>query len=89
MHADAALCERQRDAAGADAELERRAVAGEGGDEVDDGVDRRGLGHLVVGIVVPRRDVLTEVVRGHPLGHCAHRPDHQPSGRARAAPLPR
>ena len=40
MHANAALGERQRDPAGADAELERRAVAREVGDEVDDGVDR-------------------------------------------------
>ena len=46
MHVDAALGERQRDAAGADAELERSAVAREISQEVDGGADHRWIEHL-------------------------------------------
>ena len=46
MHADAALRERQRDATGADAELERGAAAGQIGEEVDHRLHDRGLEHL-------------------------------------------
>ena len=46
MHGNAALGEGQRDAAGADAELERRAVAGQIGEEVDGRVDDRRVEHL-------------------------------------------
>ena len=61
MHADAAPGERQRDAAGADPELERRAVAGELREEVDGGLDDRRLEHVGRRLVVPRRDLLAEV----------------------------
>ena len=64
MHANAATGERQRDAAGADAELECSAVAGEIGEEVDDRIDDRWVEHLCV-VVVPRCDALAEVVLGH------------------------
>jgi len=37
VHADAAMCQGERDAAGADAELECRAIAGDLGEEVDIG----------------------------------------------------
>ncbi len=63
--ADATLRERQGDPAGADPELERRAVTCEPGDEIDDRVDCAGLRHLVVRVVVPSCDVLAEVVPGH------------------------
>ena len=42
VHANAALRERQRDAAGADPELERGTVARQVREEVDDGIDRLG-----------------------------------------------
>ena len=46
VHANAALRERQRDAAGADPELERGTVAGQVREEVDDGIDRLCAGDL-------------------------------------------
>ena len=65
MHGDAALRERQRDAAGADPELERRAVAGQLREEVDDGTDVLCAGELRPWFVVSRGDALAEVVLGH------------------------
>ena len=64
VHADAALPERESDAPGADAELERGAVAGQADEEVDDGIDHRRLGYLGV-VVVPRCHRLAEIVLGH------------------------
>ena len=46
VHANAALRERQRDAAGADPELERGTVTGQVREEVDDGTDRLCSGDL-------------------------------------------
>src|SRR5438034_7593681 len=60
MYADAAAREGKRDPAGPDAELERGSVAGQLGEEVDDGIDRLRLEHLVGRIVVERCDVLAE-----------------------------
>ena len=57
--------ERQRDPAGADAELERGAVAGEFGEEVDGGIDGRGSNMLGRRLVVARCDALAEVILGH------------------------
>ena len=65
MHVDAALRERHRDPAGADAELERIAVAGEVGEEVDGRLDDRRVELLAGRLVVPLGDALAEVVLGH------------------------
>jgi hypothetical protein len=62
VHADASLRERERDPAGADPELERRAAAGELDEEVDDRLDG-GRGEQLGGVlVVPRCNPLAEVV---------------------------
>ena len=63
MHAHAALRERQRDAPGADAELQR-AAAGERLEEVDDGGDGAMPVRLPVA-VVPLRDAAREPI-DHP-----------------------
>ena len=57
--------ERQGDAAGADAELEGRAVAGEGGEEVDGRIDDRGFEHRRTGRVVSGGDSAIEAVLCH------------------------
>ena len=57
--------ERQRDAAGADAELERRAVAGQIGEEVDGRVDDRRVEHVGGRLVVALCNSLAEVILGH------------------------
>ena len=64
LHAYAAPRERQRDPAGADAELERGTVAGQVGKEADNGIDDRGLEHVGGRLVVPLRHRLAEVVLG-------------------------
>ena len=64
--ADAARGERQRDPAGADAELERGAVAGELGEEVDHRVDDAPGRTSPRRLVVAAGDRLAEVVLGHP-----------------------
>ena len=61
----AAACERQRDAAGADAELERRPVTGQVREEVDDGIDGGGSNMSASDVVVPRGHALAEIVLGH------------------------
>ncbi|HZS25030.1 MAG TPA: hypothetical protein VFA30_08585 [Gaiellaceae bacterium] len=58
MHADAASGERQRDPAGADAELERGAVADALDEEVDDLLRVQARGALVVA----RGDLGPEVI---------------------------
>ena len=65
MHAYAAPRERQGDAPGADAELERRAVSGELGQQLDDRVDGRRLEHVGGELVVPLRIALAPAVFGH------------------------
>ena len=65
MDADAAPRERQRDPAGADAKLERGAVAGQLGEEVDDRFDDCRVEHVGARLVVPLRHALAEVVLGH------------------------
>ena len=65
MHPDAALRQGERDPARADAELERGPVAGQVGEEVDNGIDDRGLEHVGGRLVVPGRHRLAEVVLGH------------------------
>ena len=54
--------ERRRDPAGADAELERCALAGQVGEEGDDGVDDGRDGLVGVPLVEPFRYTLAEVV---------------------------
>ncbi len=58
--------EGQRDPAGADAELERRPVAGESSQEVDDRVNDGRVKHRGRRLVVPLSNLLAEVVLGHP-----------------------
>ena len=65
VHANAALRERQRDAAGADPELERGTVTGQVCEEVDDGIDRFRAGDLRSCVVVARGDALAEVILRH------------------------
>jgi len=66
VDAHAALRERERDPAGADAELECRAAAGELGQEVHDRADDGRVEELRQPLVVARGHALAEVV----LGHC-------------------
>ena len=56
--------QRQGDAAGADAELERGASAGELREDIDDRLDRGRFRHVADQLVVARRDTLAEVVLG-------------------------
>ncbi len=56
-----ALRERERDPPGPDAELEGPTIAGELGQEVDDGVEHRRLEHLGGRLVVPSSNRLVEV----------------------------
>ena len=65
MHPYAALRERQRDPAGADAELERGPVAGEIRQEGDDRVDDGKVGLVDVPLVVALGHAFAEVVLGH------------------------
>ena len=65
MHADAALREWHRDAARADRELERSAVAGKRGEEVDRLLDDGGVELVARRFVVARGHALAEVVLGH------------------------
>ena len=55
------LRERQRDPPGADPELERASIAGELGEEVDNGVEHRRIEHVRGGLVIPSSDPLVEV----------------------------
>jgi len=64
VHTHAAPAQRQRDAAGPDAELECRARASEVGKELRCGLDDVGVEHLQVGVVVGG-DALAEAVRWH------------------------
>ena len=61
MDANASLGKRERDPTGADAELERRAVACERGEEVDRRPEHVRCEHRAV-VVVALRDLRTEVV---------------------------
>jgi hypothetical protein len=65
VHPHAPPAERQRDPAGADAELKDSAVSRQIGEEADDRIDGRRQEH--VSLVVPLRDPFVEVVRW--LGH--------------------
>ena len=65
MHPDPALRERQRDAAGADAQLESGPVAGEAGEEVDDGIDGRRLEQVGGRPVVRLCNALAEMILRH------------------------
>jgi hypothetical protein len=65
VHRNAALGQRQGDAAGADPELEGGAVARQPGEYVHDRRDGGRVEHVVGGIVVAGRDILPEVVLGH------------------------
>ena len=65
MDRHAALRERERDPAGADAELERCAAARELGQEVHDRVDDGRVEELRQPLVVARGHALAEVVLGH------------------------
>ena len=65
VHANAPPAERQRDTAGADAQLERGAVSRQIGEEAHRRVDDRGLEHVRRGRVVPLRDPFVEVDLGH------------------------
>ena len=77
MHGHASPRERQRDAAGADAELERGAAARQLGEEVDDRVDDLGLEQLGVRSVVPlRRHARRNDPRARPHSD-SERPDRQ------------
>ncbi len=66
-HRDATSVQRDGDAPGADRQLERRPVAGELGEEVDDRVDHVGGCKAPVALVVPHRNVGSEVVLHQPL----------------------
>ncbi len=65
VHAHAARPERERDPPGADAELERGALARERGEELDRGRDDLGPGHRGRVRVVARCDLLVEADSGH------------------------
>lgn len=66
MQAHASPRQRDRDAARADAELERRTVARELREEHDRRADDLGAEHrVVVVVVVARRDLFAEVVFFH------------------------
>ena len=65
VHRDAPSRQRERDAAGPDAELQRAAAAGELGEEVDRGIEPAGLEEVGRRVVVPRGGLLVEVVRRH------------------------
>src|SRR5450759_4613669 len=65
VHADTTARERQRDPAGADSEFERGAVAGQLRQEVDYGIDDRGLGHVGEQLVVSLCNGFAKVVFGH------------------------
>ena len=90
-HADAALCERKRDAAGADRELERAAVAGEAGQHVDRRVEGRGVEHRGGVLVVARRHLLAEELLRHAWQSATpvESRDRQPSIRPVEVALPR
>jgi hypothetical protein len=64
VHGKPTRDQRQRYSAGADPELQRRAVAGELGEEVDRRVDRGRFAELADRVVVAGRDALAEVVLG-------------------------
>ena len=65
MHGDSPGCERQRDAAGADGELECGPAPRQAGEKVDRGFDDRRLEHLGVVLVIPRGNVPPEPVLVH------------------------
>ena len=64
-HGYAARGERQRDPSGADGELERRAVAGQLGQQVDRRTEHVGVEHRAGGLVVAGGDVFAEVILEH------------------------
>ena len=64
VHTQAALRQRDRDAAGADAQLEHRAATRAPDQEIDDGVEHRRVEPLDL-VVVPGGDLLAEVVGRH------------------------
>ena len=88
---DTPLGERQRDAARADAQLERRAVSGQVGEEFDGRVDDRRVEHVGGRLVVSIGHSLAKVVLGHRL-HSVRRTNRRrerrvSSSRARPTPL--
>jgi hypothetical protein len=58
---DATPAQRQADPPGPDRELERPPVADQLGQDVDDGIDRGGLVHRIIRVVVTGRDRCIEV----------------------------
>ena len=68
-HGHPTLAEWQRDAAGADGELERGPVPGQAGEEVHRPADHRRVEHVRAVVVVAPRDALAEVVRARRLPH--------------------
>ena len=68
MDVHAAPRQRQRDAARADTEFERRAAVSQLGEEVDDGVDDLRCIHLGRRLVVAVSDATREVVLRHATG---------------------
>lgn len=70
MHGHAALAEREGQPAGADAEFEGGAAAGELGEQVDRRSDHGGVEHLGRRLVVVLGDASGEVVSGHVPAPC-------------------
>ena len=83
MHLDAMLCEGKRDSPGADAKLERPAIAGQLGEQVDGGVDDRRVEHVRGGLVVPSCDTLVEVAVVVHRGKATARPGLSSNGARR------
>ena len=73
MHPGPSPAERQGDAAGADAELERTAFSGQLSQEVHRRVYHRGVEHARRGVVVTLRYLFIEIVLTHE-GHCDRAP---------------
>ena len=78
-HRHAAPGERQRDPAGADAELERSAVSGQPGQEVDGRLDHGRVEHLGAAVVVALGHALTEVVLALLAAHARTVPRRVPA----------
>jgi len=77
-HRDAPVGQRQRDAAGADRQLQRRAVAGERREEFDGRVEDLGLEHERRPLVVRRRGLRVPVVAARHVAHAPARAHRQP-----------
>ena len=75
---DAAPGQRQRDPAGADAELQRGAVAGQTGQEIDRRLDHGRVEHLRAALVVALGHSRTEVVLALLAAHARHSTPDRP-----------